>query len=241
MREFELICQKYCHAEWHSLLFNSLSFMDESYLNFLLKEQAWLPGLSRLFSAFSIPLTKTNFILFGESPYPRVHSANGYAFWDNAVEQLWSDKGLSTPVNKATSLRNFIKMLLVARGSLSTDTSQQAIAQVDKGPLIKTADQLFDGMMDKGILLLNASLVFSEGKVPFHARHWQPFMQKLLEQIALVKPTVKLILFGKIAAMVPSNILSTGLMAEHPYNISFISNPNVIHYFKFLDLLSHDK
>ena len=45
--------------------------------------------------------------------------ANGYAFWDAAVNELWSDNGLSKAVNRATSLRNFIKMLLVTEGALS--------------------------------------------------------------------------------------------------------------------------
>jgi uracil-DNA glycosylase len=179
-------------------------------------------------------------VLFGESPYPRKISANGYAFWDNAVDSLWSEQGLSKPVNRATSLRNFIKMLLIARGSLTTDTSQSAIAQIDKGGLVLTAKQFFEGMMNKGVLLLNASLVYAEGEVPYHARHWKPFMQKVLEQLALIKPTVQLILLGKIAGILPPNKLSVGLIAEHPYNISFVTNSNVIEFFKPLDLLSHD-
>ena len=88
--------------------------------------------------------------------------------------------------------------------------------------------------------MLNASLVYSDGKVPYHARHWRPFMQSLLEQIAIIKPDVKLILLGKIAAIIPPNKLPVGLIAEHPYNISFINNVKVIEFFKPLDLLSYD-
>lgn len=240
MKEIIQYCKNNCHPEWLPLLNKALGTMDEGYLLNLLNDRQWLPGLERLFAAFSLALSELNYLLLGESPYPREQSANGYAFWDNAVDSLWSEQGLTKTVNRATSLRNIMKMLLIARGSLSNDTSQDAIAQLDKKPLIKTGAQLFQGMMNKGFLLLNASLVYSEGEVPYHARHWRPFMQSLLEQLAQVKPGVKLILLGKIAAVIPPNQLPVGLIAEHPYNISFINNAQVIEFFKPLDLLSHD-
>ncbi len=240
MIELRKYCQNHCHPEWQPLLMNALESMDEDYLKNLLLDEHWFPGFNALFAAFSLPLSKLQYLLLGESPYPRKQSANGYAFWDDAVGSLWSEQGLSKPVNRATSLRNIMKMLLKARGSLTVETSQEAIAQIDKEPLVKTAQQLFEGMMNKGFLLLNASLVYSEGQVPYHARHWRPFMQNLLEQLALIKPTVELILLGKIAGVIPPNILPIGLLAEHPYNISFINNAKVLQFFKPLDLLSHD-
>ena len=33
------------------------------------------------------------YVLFGESPYPRAQSANGYAFWDAAANSLWAEEG----------------------------------------------------------------------------------------------------------------------------------------------------
>jgi uracil-DNA glycosylase len=230
-----------CHPEWKELLSTALNQLDKKYLKELVENQNWLPGLNHLFAAFSLPLSKTSYVLLGESPYPRSESANGYAFWDNSVTQLWSPQGLSTQVNKATSLRNLIKMLLVARGDLDSDTSQQAITQVNKSDLVSTAQELFMGMMEKGILLLNASLVYSEGKVPYHARFWNPFMECFLEQLAQIKPTVELILFGKIAKIIPQGKLPLGLISEHPYNVSFITNQRVIEFFKPLDLLSYEK
>ncbi len=229
-----------CHSEWKPLLNNALEWMDKEYLNELFYNKDWLPGLNHLFAAFSQPLNKLQYVLLGESPYPRKQSANGYAFWDNAVDDLWSKDGLSKTVNRATSLRNLIKMLLIARGDLDKDTSQHAIARLNKKHLIKTGTQLFEGMIGKGFLLLNASLVYSEGKVPYHARQWRPFMHHLFEQLAVIKPKVELILLGKIAATLPSHQLSVGLLAEHPYNISFIHNAEVIEFFKPLDLLSYD-
>ncbi len=227
-----------CHSDWKEILIKALKTMDQDYLHQLMNDRYWLPGKERLFAAFSLPLTKTQYILLGESPYPRKESANGYAFWDNSVGNLWGLNGLSKEVNRATSLRNWIKMLLVARGDLDSDTSQANIALVDKSTLVQTARQLFEGMMNKGILLLNASLVYSEGKVPYHARQWKPFMQSLLEQLAVIKPTIQLILLGKIAETVAQDKLPIGLIAEHPYNISFITNQHVINFFKPLDLLS---
>ena len=230
-----------CHPEWGMLINNALSQMDNGYLKQLLEDRTWLPGWNHLFAAFSLPLSQTRYVLLGESPYPRASSANGYAFWDNAVGDLWSQQGLSKSVNRATSLRNWIKMLLVARGDLTTsDTSQQAIAQMDKSGLVHTAAQLFMGMMKQGILLLNAALVYSEGKVPYHARNWKPFMEVLMEQLAVIKPTVQLILLGKIAETIPQDKLSVGLAVEHPYNVSFITNRHAIEFFQPLDLLSYE-
>ena len=229
-----------CHPEWIDLLNTALAAMDQGYLDQLQKDTNWLPGCSRLFCAFRLPLSKTRYILLGESPYPRSESANGYAFWDQEVGSLWSPKGLSTSVNKATSLRNLIKMLLLARGDLIEDLSQECIAKLDKSHLIQTADEFFNGMMQRGVLLLNASLVYSEGKVPYHARYWMTFMQTLFEQLVLIKPTVQLVLLGKIAQTISQCTLSVGLVAEHPYNVSFITNQRVLEFFKPLDLLSHD-
>jgi uracil-DNA glycosylase len=229
-----------CHADWREILTKALKTMDKNYLEQLMDDKEWLPGKEKLFASFSLPLAKTQYILLGESPYPRKNSANGYAFWDNAVGNLWSLKGLSTAVNKATSLRNLIKMLLIARGVLDVNVTQENIAQLDKSSMVQTAEQLFEGMMRKGVLLLNASLVYAEAKVPYHARHWRPFMESLFAQLSVAKPNIHLILLGKIAETVSQDKLSVGLMAEHPYNISFISNQRVIDFFKPLDLLQYE-
>ena len=95
--------------------------------------------------------------------------------------------------------------------------------------------------MQQGILLLNASLVYSPGKVAFHAQQWQQFIIKLFDELSVYNQTVELILLGKIAEKLKSNSLKTGLLAEHPYNISFITNPLVVKFFKPLDLLANEK
>ena len=225
------------HPEWSDLLNQAFRALDPVYLKQLQLEQDWLPGREQLLAAFSQPLSSTRFILLGESPYPRAQSANGYAFWDANVGSLWSPTGLSKDVNRATSLRNLIKMLLYTRGDLDRDCSQEAIAKLDKTTYLKTASQLFSAFTQQGFLLLNASLVYSEGRVPYHARQWRPFMHCLLNQLADKNPNAQLILFGKIAAQIPEAVRFQTLKAEHPYNLSFITNPEVVAFFKPMDLL----
>lgn len=215
--------------------------MDQDYLSKLTQDSAWLPGQENLLAAFRLPLNHLRYLLIGESPYPRPESANGYAFWDQAVHLLWSEKGLSKAVNRATSLRNLLKALLAARGDLGEDCSQTAIARLDKRGLIQTVDELFGNLLKQGFLLLNASLVYSPGKVPFHARQWRPFMASLLQSLERLKPESELILLGKIADQIPKTRLRVALQVEHPYNISFITNPQVINFFKPLDLLAHEQ
>jgi uracil-DNA glycosylase len=230
------------HPQWHKILTKALQLVDKEYLEQLKNSNNWLPGIANLLAAFSIPLNETNYILLGESPYPRPQSANGYAFWDQSVRNLWSESGLSKEVNRATSLRNWIKMLLIARGDLQNDCSQPAIAALDKSAYWQTAEQFFKSLLCKGFLLLNASLVYSEDKVRFHARQWQSFMHSILLQLAEQNPSLQLILFGRIAEQVPEIDLLSCLIAEHPYNLSFITNPRVLAFFKPLDLLNcHDE
>lgn len=226
---------------WTPIVQHALKKVDAGYLKQINEQTNWLPGQARIFNAFSLPYANLQYILFGESPYPRQQSANGYAFWDDAVSDLWSDNGLSKPVNRATSLRNIMKMLLIAEGALTTeDCSQGAIAALDKSTYVSTIDELFTNFIDHGILLLNASLVLSEHSVAKDAKAWLPFMSDLLNRLRTDKPEITLILFGKIAEKI--NQLEDAkafnqMVAEHPYNLSFVNNPSVIEFFKPLHLL----
>lgn len=230
------------HPQWLPIVEKALKTMSPEYLEQLDNAQeTWLPGPEKLFNAFSLPKNKTCYILFGESPYPRAASANGYAFWDGAVSKIWDAKGLSKPVNRATSLRNWIKMLLFANGSLTHDFSQPAIAKLNKTHWVQTLDQLFQNLLHHGFLLLNASLVLSHRPVQKDVTAWRPFMVSILEQLAQEKSTIQVILLGlkaqPIAKLCPAPL--TYFSAEHPYQISFITNPNVIEFFKPFDLLKN--
>ena len=230
------------HESWRELVNHALRQLDPDYLRELDSTDNWLPGPQHIFNAFSLPLSQTHYILFGESPYPRAQSANGYAFWDAAVEHLWVDNGLSKPVNRATSLRNLIKMLLVTRGSLSiADTSQPAIAAVDKQGFVQELPSLFTNFLNQGFLLLNTSLVLSQRSVRAEAKLWLPFIRSLLSQLQNEKNRIRFILFGQVAKEIDRLNESNSFdcfYAEHPYNISFIANSKVQAFFKPLDLLA---
>lgn len=223
--------------DWYPLIDKALAAMDTAYLASIIACDDWLPGKAALFSAFSLPLADTRYILLGESPYPRAASANGYAFWDAAVGELWSATGLTKPVNRATSLRNMIKMLLYARGDLTHDFSPPAIAALDKRNYITTLDELFANFMQAGILLLNATLVYQKNQVKLHARHWRRFMDVLLSEIFHQNHHIELILLGNIAQKLEVDAKRLALLAKHPYNISFITDPDVVKFFQPFDFL----
>lgn len=230
------------HPSWLSCLNTALKKVDPNYLEKLAQSQNWLPGKQNIFNAFSIALADVHYILLGESPYPRPQSANGYAFWDGAVKELWSDNGLSKTVNRATSLRNIIKMLFIAEGLLSKEHSTQiAIAKIDKSHLVQTNQQLFENFLQQGFLLLNASLVLQDTPVKQDAKRWQPFITHVLECLLQQNPNVELLLWGNIAKVIQTPPHSKKLIAEHPYNISFITNSNIIDFFRPLHLLKRRK
>jgi len=229
------------HQSWQTSVVRGLELINPDYKAFLESNTSWLPGAKQIFNAFSLDLNRIRYLLLGESPYPRADSANGYAFWDGRVGSLWSDKGLSSTVNRATSLRNFMKMLLVAGGHLTAnDTSQAAIAALDKSHLVQTCRDLFENMQTQGILLLNASLVLSDQPIRKDAKAWHPFMEVVLNTLYNTRLDLQLLLFGKVAEMIqrfPVAAKMPSLIAEHPYNISFISNPQVLTVFGNMKLL----
>jgi uracil-DNA glycosylase len=243
------------HSSWRPTLLQGLEAVAEADPAYLpsLQQNAYLPTNGRLFAAFSIPLDAVRYVLVGEGPYPREESATGVCFMDGAVESLWSEKGLSKQVNRATSLRNFMKMLLVADGLLSVEnTSGDAVAQIAVkaravgSPFIQTLTDLQANLTRQGFLLLNASLVFRPVVPPAKdAKAWQPFMQTVLAALAdhatekrRQPPT--LVLWGKIAEQLHSLDETERFpkaVSEHPYNLSFILNPTMQALFKPMRLL----
>lgn len=234
------------HQDWREILQQALLAVDPNYLDSLLQHDNWLPGGDRLLAAFRRDFAGLRYLLIGESPYPRPESANGIAFYDAAVGELWSDSGLSKSVNRATSLRNLVKTALVAEGRLSKDSrgkiSQQAIAELDKTGLVKTLPELFQSLEAKGFLMLNATPVLHPERKPAQeARYWHRFLQRLLSLIAdKSRHELTLLLWGKIAATVqaiPASRRFDKLVCEHPYNVSFIDNPDMISLFAQLQIL----
>jgi uracil-DNA glycosylase len=134
-------------------------------------------------------------------------------------------------------------MFLLANGALTTDFSQQAIAKLDKSCWIKTLDELFQNLLNNGFLLLNASLVLSEQSVQKDVSAWRPFMASILSQLADEKKVLTVILLG-LKAQPMAGLCHTPLTcfsAEHPYQLSFITNPEVLEFFRPFDLLRSRK
>ena len=232
----------FAHPSWRPVLTKGLEAIaqaDPAYLPELASDN-YLPTQGRMFAAFAQPLPQVRYVLVGEGPYPREESATGVCFMDGAVELLWSEKGLSKQVNRATSLRNFMKMLLVADGLLTPEnTSGDAIAHVSLNAraigstFIQTLTELQANLTRHGFLLLNAALVFRPHVPPVkEARAWQPFLQVVLTALAehagqLDMPPPTLVLWGKIAEQlrgVETTSTFPKALSEHPYNLSFIRN-----------------
>jgi uracil-DNA glycosylase len=231
---------------WRPHLLKGLEAVAAANPNYLsaLAADDYLPTGQRLFAAFALPLPKVRYVLVGEGPYPRAESATGVCFMDGAVGDLWSESGLSKPVNRATSLRNFMKMLLVADGQLSAgDTGGAALAPVAANARgngsIQTLAQLQDNLLRHGFLLLNAALVFRPHVPPaIEARAWLPFLQTVLA--ALAGSGAKLVLWGKIAEQLkklPECAALEQLCSEHPYNLSFITHEGMQALFGPMELL----
>ncbi|MEO8171194.1 MAG: uracil-DNA glycosylase [Oxalobacteraceae bacterium] len=246
------------HASWQPILRDGLQAVacaDAGYLP-ALSNGRYLPTEGRLFAAFAQPLDAVRYVLVGEGPYPRAESATGLSFMDGAVAGLWSvepDGGMSKSVNKATSLRNFIKMLLVADGQLqSGHTAGAAMAPVALraravgSPLVQTLADLQHNLLARGFLLLNASLVFRPEMAPAtDARAWLPFLEVVLQALAVrvstpEVPLPTLVLWGKIAERLqPLRVIEVfpQVYSEHPYNLSFIAHAQMQALFGPLHLL----
>lgn len=229
------------HQSWQNTINKCLKSLDEEYLNFLHVNKEYFPKKESFLNAFkTLPKEKTKAILFGQDPYPREKSAIGYAFIDGNVKEIFSQNGFSKEVNRATSLRNFLKMQLGVEGFLEKDTSQEAIANLSKQNLIGSIEELKNNFEKEGILLLNRALIFTcKQESKKHIKAFEPFIKTLLQELSC-KP-YDLILFGNeaksITKILPPKHHFTPIQTIHPYNISFINNPLIREYFSKLSLV----
>ena len=230
------------HPSWQEVIDNAFTALSPSYRTFLEEDEGYFPTKETFLSAFTTLSRKdTKAILFGQDPYPRAQSAIGYAFIDGAVTELFSEEGFSKQVNRATSLRNFLKMQLIAEGYLTQeDVSQEAIAGVDKKGLITSIMELKDNFERNGILLLNTALIFTcKDDSKKHVKAFTPFIKALMH--ALAGDHKELILFGTMAKSI-EKLLPFGhnyslIKTMHPYNIDFINDKEVQAYFGAMRLL----
>jgi uracil-DNA glycosylase len=236
------------HPSWQAHLLAGLHAVQQANPAYLSQLAAghYLPTEQRLFAAFAQPLQDARYVLVGEGPYPRAESATGVCFMDGAVGGLWCAEGLSKPVNRATSLRNFMKMLLVAEGKLNADnTGGTAIAPIaataaNEG-MVETLADVQRNLLRHGFLLLNAALVFRpEVKPAIEARAWLPFLRTVLGALSEQQPLPTLILWGKIAEQLqslPETERFPQLLSEHPFNLSFIRHAGMQSLFGPMRLL----
>ena len=228
-------------GSWDIILSEAYASLEASYQTFLEEGSTYFPSKENYFNAFkTLPKDKVKYILFGQDPYPREESAGGYAFIDTNVKNLFSTSGLSKEVNRATSLRNFIKMALVASDRLApNDTSQEAISKLDKTHMIDSIEELRVNFEKNGVLLLNTALIFTDKKSSAkHIKAWKPFVQTLLNGLEDDAP--KLILFGTHAKALKKQFSLDKfeiIELEHPYNHTFISNPKALKLFGAMHLL----
>jgi uracil-DNA glycosylase len=241
-----LLARSGVNQQWRDILRKSLAKVSPEYLDQLLADDSWLPGIDNLFSAFRRNFQDMRYLLIGESPYPRKASANGISFYDAAVTNLWSDQGLSKQVNRATSMRNIMKTALIAEKHLVKDKhgkiTQQAIASVGKNSLIQTMPELFDKLHRAGFLMLNATPVLHPTRKPAQeAVHWQGFLESVLGLIAdNASQAITILLWGKIAGRLEMMNCCQNfekIVCEHPYNISFIDNPDMQRLFNKIRIL----
>jgi len=229
------------HHSWSKVIDRAYAALESDYRALLEADNGYFPNRENYLNAFkTLPRERVKYILFGQDPYPREESAGGYAFIDEKVKRLFSDKGFSREVNRATSLRNFLKMALVARGDLSKEeTSQHAIAALDRTPLIDTVEALRMNFEKNGVLLLNTALIFTDKKSSTrHVKAWRPFMHTLLQSLKEESPT--LILFGAHARALKKTLpleSFPSIEMEHPYNHTFITNEKVLNLFRPMKLL----
>ncbi len=231
----------YFENDWFHILEEAIDNLDKDYKEFIRNNNSFFPDRYTYLNAFArLPLSNVSYILFGQDPYPRKDSAIGEAFIDGRVKSIWSNTGLSKEVNRATSLRNIIKMLLVAHDYLSPDDlSQKAIAQLDKSRFIQSIFDLRNNFVNNGVLLLNTALVFTSSKdSAYHIKMWRPFIKTILQNI----PTdITLILMGNFAKEYVGSLYEAQkfnkLMFPHPYNVSFITQKEVVDFFRPMSLL----
>ncbi|MDR1285522.1 MAG: uracil-DNA glycosylase [Campylobacteraceae bacterium] len=230
------------NESWRQIVSNAYDALDSEYRAFLEADKGYFPNFSNFLNAFkTLPKDKTKAVLFGQDPYPRENSAIGYAFIDGMVKSIFSDKGLSKEVNRATSLRNFIKMLLLCSDKLTLESlTQENIAKLDKSGFITNIMELKDNFEANGILLLNTSLIFvNKDDTLLNVKAFAPFMKTLLSQLSNDK--IELILFGNIAKeikkLLPLNHNFTFVQTCHPYNLEFITDNKVLNYFAPMRLL----
>lgn len=224
---------------WKEIVDKAYKSLDNEYRDFL-ENGDYFPDFENMFNAFkTLSFNNTKYILFGQDPYPRKDSAIGYAFIDAKVKKIFDENnGFTKEVNRAVSLRNFLKMMLYAEGLISQKAGKEEIRKLDKSGLIESIFDLKDNFEKNGILLLNRALIFTKKEdSKYHLKMWKPFVDTLLDEIK--KSNIELIILGKSGDEFVKKYEKDFKIHrfEHPYNQTFITDENVLKFFKPFKLI----
>jgi len=237
---------------WRMVLSAAINAMPASYWDELAATHGWLPGPSLLFHSFArVDLDEAKHLLIGESPFPRAASANGVAFWDGGVTNLWDGSGgFVKDINKATSLRNLLKACLFADGRLKQDEYGADFVRksYSASDHVTTMAELFGNMFLEGVVPFNFVPVLMRHKYAAKWRHrrslerkWEPFNHCLLSAIRKQGHRPAVVTFGRVAGMINETANAMGfnvITAVHPYNESFISDEAVVGWIGRLKILN---
>ncbi len=227
------------HSSWQDTFQKAYASLTPEFQAYL-ETEVYLPQKERVFAVFSRPKSTVRQVLLGESPYPREHSANGYAFWDANVHALWSTEGLSKRSIVPHHFVILLKCCCIAKGDLQKPFLAKDIAILPKQHMIQTLDELFWKNDQKGILLLNASLTWSKDRpVTWHAKQWHSFIVSHFKGFDWSKSGCRdSIIWKKLLKNLNTYLKKNCMIAEQPYVLTFIENQSVLEYFKPLNLLS---
>eukprot|EP01034_Spumella_vulgaris_P031667 gene31667-39118_t len=159
------------------------------------------------------------------------------------TSQLSHDFPVGSVVSSALMAGNLRARALPVWDQLNWDgvTWLDAVAARARGSagVTQTLAGIQHKLIGHGFLLLNASLVFRPHVAPAKdAKAWLPFFETVIAALAQSQPA--LILWGKIAEQLnrlPVVQALPQIVAEHPYNLSFIGNREMHALFGPLRLL----
>ena len=215
---------------------------EKASLNNILNDKTLIPSNKDIFNGFNIPAKDVKYIIFGESPYPRIESATGYAFIDGKVKEIWGESGLSKEVNKATSLRNLFKTALVAENIISPDkTTKPYLKNINTECFVNSMEELRVNLNNNGVALLNSCLSLRQGKVQrTDVNIWGNIIDKFLLDLFYQNKNITLVLWGNISKRIKdmdSFKYYQYIESEHPYNKSFIESKKMQSFLKEIKFL----
>ena len=175
----------------NSVFINSLSQVDQSWVDFLTPENLRLiesiedeiiqngteytPSSHRVFHFLTLPLNKVKVIILGQDPYPQKGVATGRAFEVGTLKS-WHD------TFNNISLKNIIRSIYYAYHNQYLKYNEIK-EEIGYSFFIKPPDKLFKQWEKQGVLLLNTSFTCEMGSPNSHEKIWYPLTQKLLRYI----------------------------------------------------------